>query len=66
MRSSDNHKDKKRKPYEKPSITKLSPEQAKLKLLERARGGNQAAKELLELMFPEDANKLSHDKKKSA
>jgi hypothetical protein len=30
-----------RKPYEKPTVTKLKPEQAKLKLLGHASGGHQ-------------------------
>jgi hypothetical protein len=42
-----------RKPYEKPTITKLTPEQAKLKLLGAVTEGDEGAKELLEMMFPE-------------
>ena len=49
---------KTRKPYEKPTATKLTPEQAKLKLLGAASMGNQGAKELLEMMFPEQVKRL--------
>jgi hypothetical protein len=38
----------------------------KLKLLNLAERGDQGAKEMLEMMFPEEAEKLSKDKKKSA
>jgi len=49
---------KSRKPYEKPTATKLTPEQAKLKLLDAANRGDQGAKDLLEMMSPEEkANK---------
>jgi len=39
---------KARKPYERPTVTKLTPEQAKLKLLGHASMGNHGAKDLLE------------------
>jgi hypothetical protein len=55
-----------RKSYEKPAVTKLTPEQAKLKLLGHASMGDQGAKDLLEMMFPETAQKDSKSKKKSA
>jgi hypothetical protein len=44
-----------RKPYEKPIATKLTPQEAKLKLLHRARMGDRGARELLEMLFPEEA-----------
>ncbi len=58
---------KQRKPYQKPTARQLSQNEARLKLLERARGGDQAAMELLELMFPEEARNLrAGGQKKSA
>jgi hypothetical protein len=42
-----------RKLYEKPAATKLTVEQAKLRLLGRTIEGDQAAMEFLQLMFPE-------------
>jgi hypothetical protein len=42
-----------RKPYPKPSYTQLPAEQARAFLLERANGGHQGAREMLELMFAE-------------
>ena len=57
---------KARKPYVKPTATQLTREQAKLKLLGHATVGDQGAKELLEMMFPEGAQKESKAKKKSA
>jgi hypothetical protein len=65
-KSNDPGDDKSRKPYEKPIVTKLAPGEAKLKLLNLATRGDQGAKEMLEMMFPEKAEKLSKDKKKSA
>ena len=41
---------KARKPYVQATITKLTPEQTKLKLLGAASMGDQAAKELLEML----------------
>lgn len=55
-----------RKPYEKPTATKHAPEEAKLKLLGHAAMGDQGAKELLEMIFPEIPQKDSKEKKKSA
>jgi hypothetical protein len=40
-----------KKPYEKPVATKLTREQAKLRLLGLATAGNDAAKELLDMIF---------------
>jgi hypothetical protein len=62
----DPGEDKSRKPHKKPIVTKLAPAEAKLKLLNVAKRGDQGAKEMLEMMFPEEAEKLSNDKKKSA
>jgi hypothetical protein len=63
---SDPGEDKSRKPYQKPIVTKLAPEEAKLKLLNLAKRGDQGVKEMLEMMFREEVEKLSKDKKKSA
>ena len=41
-----------RKPYEKPTATKLTAEQAKLKLLGHAGRGDQGAKDILKLVLP--------------
>ena len=57
---------KHRKSYEKPSITKLTAEEVKLKLIDHARRGDQRAKEMLEMGFPEEAKELSTGKKRSA
>jgi hypothetical protein len=57
---------KARKAYERPTVTKLTPEQAKLKLLGHASTGSQGAKDLLELMFPDAPSKDSKAKKNSA
>ena len=48
-----------RNPYEKPTVTKLTPEQAKLKLLGAATEGDEGAKDLLKLMFPKVPPKKS-------
>ena len=52
------HKDNLRKPYEKPTATKLTSEEAKAKLIDHASRGNQEAKEILEMMFSEESEKL--------
>lgn len=62
----DSGKRKDRKPYGKPTVTKLTPEEAKLKLVHLANRGDEAAKELLEKMFPEEARKFSGSTRKSA
>jgi hypothetical protein len=49
----DPGEDKSRKPYQKPIVTKLAPEEAKLKLVNLAKLGDQSAKEMLKMMFPE-------------
>jgi hypothetical protein len=56
-------KDKPRKPYEKPTVTKLTPEEAKFKLIDHASRGDQGAKDMLEMMFPEETKKLSTGEK---
>jgi hypothetical protein len=58
--------EKHRKPYEKPTATKLTTEEAKLKLINHVSRGDQGAKDLLEMMFSEEAEKLSTNKKKPA
>jgi hypothetical protein len=50
---------KARKPFESPTATKLTPEQAKLKVLGDASRGNQEATVLLEMMFPDVLSKDS-------
>ena len=55
-----------RKPYEKPTVRQLTPEEAKLKLIALASHGDKEAKAMLEMMSPEEAKKLSTDKKKTA
>jgi hypothetical protein len=57
---------KRGRPYEKPTLTKLTPEQAKLKLLGHASKGDKGAQELLELMFPETSSRDPKPKSKSA
>lgn len=42
-----------RKPYTPPELKKVTPEQAQLLLLRHASAGDQDAKELLELLYPE-------------
>jgi hypothetical protein len=58
--------DSRRKPYEKPTLTQLTPEEAKLKLIDLASRGDEQAREMLVMTFPEEAEKLSKNKKKSA
>jgi len=60
------NEEKRWKPYEKPTATKLNPEQARLKLLGAATMGDEGAKELLEMLFPEEQPKDSKPKTKSA
>lgn len=61
-RPHDSGREKSRKPYEKPTVTKMKPEEAKLKLIDLANKGEEGAKEMLEMMFPEEAKKLSKQK----
>jgi hypothetical protein len=55
-----------RKPYHPPTVTRLTPEEAKIKLVEHARNGDGEAMDLLKIIFPEEAKKLSEPKTKSA
>lgn len=59
-------KETRRKPYEKPVVTQLTPEEAKRELIDQADGGSQEAKDLLEMIFANEAEKLSISRKKSA
>jgi hypothetical protein len=52
MKTPNDRQKNKRKPYEKPTVTTLTPEQAKPKLLAHAMKGDEGARELLELIFP--------------
>jgi hypothetical protein len=64
MRNQNDAREKnRRKPYEKPTVTKLTPEEAKLKLIALANRGDEQAKEMLVMMFPEEAGKLSTQEK---
>jgi hypothetical protein len=51
-----------RKPYKKPQATKLTLEQAKLKLLGHSSEGNNGANDLLRLLFPEIASQVRKKK----
>jgi len=55
-----------RKPYQPPTVTRLTREEARIKLVEHARNGDREAMDLLKLIFPEEAKKLSEAKAKSA
>lgn len=55
-----------RKPYEKPTVRQLTAEETKLKLIDLASDGDEEAKAMLWKIFPEEAKKLSTDKKKTA
>jgi len=64
MRNQNNRRrQNRRKPYEKPAVAKLTPEEAKLKLIALANRGDEQAKEMLVMMFPEEAGKLSTQEK---
>ena len=64
MRNQNDARDENRgKPYEKPTVTKLTPEEAKLKLIDLASHGEEEAKEMLVMMFPEEARKVSTQEK---
>jgi hypothetical protein len=65
MQTPSNGLEKKRKPYEKPTATKLTTEQARLKLIGHAMMGDEGAKELFELMFSDDPSKASPGSKKA-
>ena len=62
----DTKEENRRRPYEKPTLTQLTPEEAKLKLIDFASHGDEQAKQMLVMMFPEEAKKLSESKKKPA
>ena len=64
--SDDNKLANTRKPYEKPTITQLTREQAKLKLIGHTMAGNQGAKELLQLLEDSRSRIDSNTEKKSA
>lgn len=49
----------KRKPYVKPAVRKLAPEEAKSVLIEHACRGDQGAKELLEMLFGQQTDAVS-------
>lgn len=59
-------KEERRKPYEKPTATRLTAEEAKLKLVVTSVEATRARKIPLEIIFPEDAKRLSIRKKKPA
>lgn len=52
MQNASNVKTESRKPYPKPSYTQMPAEEARIFLLEHANRGQQGAKEMLELIFP--------------
>jgi hypothetical protein len=54
-----------RKAYEKPMATKLTLEEAKLKLEDHASRGSQDAKDFLAMIFAPEAKELSPINKKS-
>jgi hypothetical protein len=67
MANQDDPKEQnRRKPYEKPTLTQLTPEEAKLKLIDLVSRGDEQAKEMLVMILPDEAEKLSQRKKKSA
>lgn len=49
---------KSRKPYDKPTVTKLTPEEVKLKVIDYAGRGDQARKTSLVTMFPEETKRI--------
>ena len=62
----DPKEENRRRPYEKPTLRKLTQEEAKLKLIDLASNGDELAKEMLVMMFPQEVRKLSESKKKRA
>jgi hypothetical protein len=66
MQTPNNRQEKKRKSYKKPTATKLTMEQAKLKAMGHAMMGDEGAMELLHLMFPDEPSKNSTDSKKAS
>ena len=49
-----------RKPYEKPTAAKLTPQQAQQKLLGLVNRDDVGVKQFLEMMFPEDVTARPH------
>lgn len=49
-----------RKPYAKPTLIKLTLEEAKRKLIDLASHGDELAEEMLVMMFPNEVKKLAH------
>jgi hypothetical protein len=66
MKTPNDRQEKKRKPYEKPTATKLTPEQAKLKLLGHTMKGDEGARELLDLISPNAPSKDPTKPKKAS
>jgi hypothetical protein len=63
VKSKDGANRKKRKLYEKPTVTKLNPEEAKAKLQHLADQGHEQAKEMLRLMDSGEHRGPGHRKK---
>ncbi len=51
----DGKKKEQKKPYEKPTATRLTREEAKMKLIGQAMMGDEEAERLLEALFTDDA-----------
>ena len=67
MKSNDGLKrKKKRKPYRKPTVTQLNPEEAKAKLRRLADQGDEQAKEMLRSVEKSTEKRDPGDRKKSA
>jgi hypothetical protein len=67
LKSHDGTK-RRKKLYEKPTATPLSPEEAKAKLRRMAKQGNQDAKEMFRKLFPDELIEKDeiNDQRKSA
>lgn len=50
-----------RKPYHRPTAIQLTPDEAKRKLIDHATRGDHGARELLEMIFPEEAKKTTEE-----
>jgi hypothetical protein len=59
----DSEKKRSRKPYEKPTVTKMTSEEAKRKLVDLVNKNDEDARKMLEMMFPDEAKKQSKQKK---
>jgi hypothetical protein len=66
MKTPNDRRKKKRKPYEEPTATKLTPEQATIKLLGHAMPGDEGARQLLDLIFPNAPSKDATEQKKAS